>query len=215
MMRLLIINVNVAASTMEGCQAIAVRLEAIAPGLIIEHAHWSDGEAAPNAVLTGPDAIILGPNETPFPAYPETFQGFLGWVRGHRGPLLGICGGHQVLALAHGAEVGPVHDVPPATSSYQGMPRISGDTDVHVVDPEHPIMRGLPDTISVSARHVDQVRSVPDDFRLLATGTPCAVQAITHQRRPQLGLQFHPERPTTTDHGDVLLRNWIESLRST
>jgi len=206
-MRVLIVNVNLDPETLEGCEAIGARLAALAPEVEIRHAHWTD---APETVARWvPDRVVLGPNEAPFPAYPGAFGAFLAWLRGFDGALLGICGGHQVLALAHGASVVPVFDVPPATDSYEGMPKVSGAVEVGVCAADHPAFEGLPATLLVAASHVDQVDQVPAGFRAVATGDPCAIQAIAHEERPQLGVQFHPERPTDGGHGDILLRNWL------
>ncbi|MDP6945719.1 MAG: gamma-glutamyl-gamma-aminobutyrate hydrolase family protein [Myxococcota bacterium] len=214
-MRLLIVNVNLEASTVAGCEAIAARLEELAPHAQIRHAHWADGHAERAAAAWSPRAVVLGPNGTPFPAYPETFDAFLRWLRTYQGALFGICGGHQVLALAHGGTVGPVFDVPPATETYEGLPGISGTCRVHITSPGHAALAGLPETITVAASHVDQVQVAPAGFRVIATGDPCPIQAMAHTSRPLLGVQFHPEKPTETDHGTTLLRSWLESLSST
>jgi GMP synthase (glutamine-hydrolysing) len=211
--RLLVVDVNVTSGGSTGCHAIGERLLALAPDADVVHAHWRVYEPTAGFGAWAPDAIVLGPNGTPFPAYPPTFKGFLRWVRGHSGPLLGICGGHQVLALAHGAEVAPVHDVQPATTSYDGMAKQTGPARMTVEDPGHPLLHGLPAEFSLTASHVDEVKALPPMFDRLARGEPCHIQIMGHPTRPQFGIQCHPERPAGGDCGAALLRNWLGLVR--
>lgn len=206
-----IVNINVSPRTLDGCRAIAKALKELEPGLRVITVHYKD-------VLAGalkskrPRAVVLGPNDTPFPAYPPEFDGFLAWVRARRGPTLGICGGHQALAMAHGSPVGPVFAVPGATESYAGMPKISGEVTVRLLGELDRLFAGLPDEIAVASSHVDEVKEVPPGFRLLALGDPCHIQAIRADRRPMVGFQFHPERATSGQAGRKILSNWLKHL---
>ncbi|MCB9729090.1 MAG: gamma-glutamyl-gamma-aminobutyrate hydrolase family protein [Deltaproteobacteria bacterium] len=208
---LVIVNINVSPRALEGCRAIAETLAELAPGLRIHIVHWREVLAGAVRRLR-PVAVVLGPNDTPFPAYPPEFDALLAWVRARRGPTLGICGGHQALALAHGAPVGPVHAVPAATESYAGMPKVQGEVTIRLLGEQDPLFAGLPDEIQVAASHVDEVKEVPPDFRLLALGDPCNIQWIRADRRPMVGLQFHPERPATGGAGRTILANWLRQL---
>lgn len=202
--RLLIVNINLSPRTLEGCRAIAAELDAIAAeqGLKLDTsiAHWRSIDAS-TVKKRRPGAVVLGPNETPFPAYPAEFDAFLGWVRRRRGPTLGICGGHQALALAHGAPIGPVHAVPAARESYAGMPKVSGPTGVRLLGEWDPLLDDLPLELRLHASHVDEVKDIPEGFRLLAIGDPCHVQMIKADRRPLYGVQCHPERAVEDDGG--------------
>lgn len=206
-----IVNINPSPRTLDGCRAIADTLTELSPGLGTRIVHWQD-------VLAGaldrsrPRAVVLGPNGTPFAAYPPDFDDFLAWVRRRRGPTLGICGGHQALALAHGAPVAPVFSVPAATTSYAGMPKVSGAVAIRVLGEFEPLFAGLPDEVEVAASHVDEVKEVPPGFRLLALGDPCHIQAMRADRRPMIGLQFHPERGEPGSAGRRILSNWLADL---
>jgi len=175
------------------------------------------GTLAQDLAKWGPDGVILGPNETPFPAYPPAFDRFLGWIRARRGPTLGICGGHQALALAHGAPVAPVHAVPAASESYEGMPKVKGPTRIRLMGDVDPLIVGLPQEPWVMASHVDEVKDLPPGFRLLALGDPSRIQILRADRRPMWGVQFHPERPLPPEFveagvrspGQLLLANFL------
>jgi GMP synthase (glutamine-hydrolysing) len=212
---LLVVNLNLDPGETAGCEAIAAALRSLDPSVETAIVPWR--EVGPRLVSRlRPRAVLLGPNGTPFPAYPPEFDRFLGWVRSRRGPTLGICGGHQALALAHGSPVGPVHSVPAATTTYEGMPKESGPRTIRLLGDPDPLLRGLPDEPEVAVSHVDEVKEVPPGFHLLAIGDPCHVQAMRADRRPLVGVQFHPERPPRPGMDDwaglVLLRNWLASI---
>lgn len=215
--RLLIVNINPTARTLDGCRAIARGFGAVAPEVEVVIRHWRG--LTPRIVgKLRPIGVVLGPNGTPFPAYPPAFDGFLGWVRARRGPTLGICGGHQALALAHGAPIGPVFRVPAATESYAGMPKVQGESRVRMLGDPDPLLTGLPEEIVVAASHVDEVKEVPPGFRLLAIGDPCNIQVLRADRRPLWGVQFHPERPAgegdEAGAGARILANFIAICRA-
>ncbi|MCC6622157.1 MAG: gamma-glutamyl-gamma-aminobutyrate hydrolase family protein [Deltaproteobacteria bacterium] len=231
-MNVLIVNINLDPTTLDGCNAIAAALERVATAagtpptsasIETRVRPWrtligTSGALAPDLQKWGPAAVVIGPNETPFPAYPPAFDRFLGWLRARRGPTLGICGGHQALALAHGAPVAPVHKVAAATTSYAGMPRVSGPQRIRLLGDPDPIVVGLPDEVVVMASHVDEVKDVPPGFRVLALGDPSRIQILRADRRPMWGVQFHPERPVPPEAagagpepwGDRILGNFLE-----
>jgi len=199
----LLVNINLDPTMLDGCGAIAAALERVAPPSLapieVRVRPWrtligTSGSLAPDLQRWGPAAVVLGPNETPFPAYPPAFDRFLGWLRARRGPTLGICGGHQALALAHGAPVAPVHKVPAAMTSYAGMPKVTGPQRIRLLGDPDPLVSGLPEEVVVMASHVDEVKDVPPGFRVLALGDPSRIQILRADRRPMWGVQFHPER---------------------
>ena len=229
--RILIVNINLSPATLDGCTAIADALErhvdpAGAWSVETRIRPWRTlldptGTLAADLQKWGPAGVVLGPNGTPFPAYPPAFDRFLAWVRGRRGPTLGICGGHQALALAHGAPVAPVHAVPAATTSYDGMPKVSGPTRIRLMGDVDPLIVGMPEESWVVASHVDEVKDIPPGFRLLALGDPSRIQILRADRRPLWGVQFHPERPLPSElqgtdlrsPGEILLANFVALLR--
>ncbi len=109
-------------------------------------------------------------------------------------PVLGVCLGHQALALAFGGTVvrgDPVHGKTAEVAHdgrtiFRGLesPLVAGRYHSLVVDPD------LPDCLERSA-HFD--------------GT---VMAMRHRELPAEGVQFHPESVLTGD-GKALLRNFL------
>jgi para-aminobenzoate synthetase len=110
-------------------------------------------------------------------------------------PVLGVCLGHQGLALAAGGEVGrapqPMHGrrsrvYHDGSELFEGIPQGFQAVRYHSLSVREPLPRAL----------------VP--IARTASGT---VMAVRHRRLPQWGVQFHPES-VETEHGERLLRNF-------
>ena len=109
-------------------------------------------------------------------------------------PVLGVCLGHQALAVAFGGRVvrgEPVHGKSAAVEHdgrtiFAGLesPLEAGRYHSLVVDP------GLPDCLERSARSGD------------------TVMGVRHRELPAEGVQFHPES-VLTGQGKALLRNFL------
>jgi GMP synthase (glutamine-hydrolysing) len=152
--------------------------------------------------------IILGPNGTPFEAYPEGFQSFLSWVRELRLPVLGICGGHQALALAHGGRLGSVFSPDKPTLSYDGFSKLSGSIDIETLV-ESPLTEGLPPVFQVQASHVEEVKHLPSPFTAIFSHQHSPIQGFSNAARHHYGVQFHPERSASGTPPVRLLQNWL------
>ena len=118
------------------------------------------------------------------------------WTR----PLLGICGGLQLLAQAHGAAIGPIELIPFGLSQLHlatiqnitGVEQEIGFQPVSTLK-RHPLFRHLKEPPNFFQAHYWEVKEVPDGFDVLAASDHCAIQAIGHRERPLFGTQFHPE----------------------
>lgn len=206
-----IVNVNLNPETLVGCRGIASAIASLAPDLDLQIVPW---RRFPDLAMASGTLVILGPNETPFAAYPAAFTHFLQWVRALEGPLLGICGGHQVLGLAYGAEVGPVADIPPPRVSYDGLPATRGLVDLAACLPASPLLLGMGEQFLLDASHVEELKSVPGGFDLVATHPNSAVQLIAHRDKQVVGIQCHPERAWAQTQGRRLLRNFLDWVGS-
>lgn len=116
-------------------------------------------------------------------------------------PLLGICFGLQLVGCAFGSKV------------VKNGPMIREYVDTQVVAPD-PLFSGLPSTIRVFESHEEVVDPLPRDFLLLAKSPSSPIAAVRHSTLPIRGLQFHPERSSTSaPHGDRVVANFVAGLR--
>ena len=113
-----------------------------------------------------------------------------------RVPLLGICLGHQAIALQAGGRVErapePVH----------------GKASLLDHDAKGPL-RGLESPLTIGRYHSLCTRGLPPRFRIHAEIDGMAM-AISDPQAKQTGLQFHPESILTL-RGDAILRNVLEA----
>jgi GMP synthase (glutamine-hydrolysing) len=172
-------------------------------------------------VETQPAFIVLGPQGTPWCRYTgETgiaLQNFL-WMLPSVAeelniPILGICGGHQALALAFGGKVGPIRadedDCMPYTHDRQG-----GVVALNLKAPD-PIFSGIEGSLRILESHYDEVKVLPPGFVLLASEKVSRNQIIRHPTRPVYGVQGHPERfYSGRPDGGVLIRNFLTIART-
>nr|WSX49120.1 aminodeoxychorismate synthase component I [Streptomyces sp. NBC_00974] len=150
------------------------------------------------AMLAEFDNVVLSPG----PGHPGRSADF-GICREviERGdlPTLGICLGHQGLALAHG---GTVSRAPEPRHGRTSTVRHTGAG----------LFRGLPASFDVVRYHSLVVTDLPQDMEAVAWTQDGILMGHRHRSRPQWGVQFHPES-ILTQYGHELLLNFRELTR--
>ena len=114
-------------------------------------------------------------------------------------PVLGICAGMQFMSQHFGSALGPA-DVP---EFVEVRLKVSDHSD---------LFAGLPDDFIVWGSHNDEVKAVPEGFRLTASSPSCKVEGIACIDRPLYGVQFHPE-VENTEHGAEIFQNFLEIIK--
>lgn len=186
-----------------------------------------------------PDAIALSGTLRDFDYYkPAILADFSSFIRATQTPVLGICGGHQLIGLSFGARVVTLD------SQEQQARRDNRVTEyqyrlVRIVDPADPIFTGMENPKSgvwqdytkegrilrVWQNHGLQLDSVPEGFRLLATSYLCKNQMMVKHSDGQLiySVQFHLEKsfedwrqnrtrwehPNESRDGRILFENFL------
>ena len=142
-----------------------------------------------------PDRIVISPG----PCAPDRAGISVEVVRrlGQRIPILGVCLGHQAIAAAYGARIGP-SPVP-----------MHGKTSA-VYHDGRTIFAGVKNPLTVGRYHslvVDPL-SLPDCLEVTARTEDGVVMGVRHRLFPVEGVQFHPES-ILTESGDEILRNFL------
>ncbi len=119
-------------------------------------------------------------------------------------PILGVCLGHQGIAMSYGGDVVRAPEIVHGKESQ--VRQIPG---VKCASPD--ILRGLPDNFSVMRYHsllVDR-DSLPECLKVTSeTYDDGLIMSVQHVTRPLYGVQFHPES-VGTNFGKHILRNFL------
>jgi para-aminobenzoate synthetase component II len=143
----------------------------------------------------GVDGVLLSPG----PGRPEDAGVCVDLVRvvGDRLPVLGVCLGHQAIAVAFGGTV-------------ERAPELLHDKTSQVQHDGAGVLSGLPDPFIATRYHSLAVAedSIPPELEVTARTAGGVVMALRHRDLPLEGVQFHPES-VLTEGGHQLLANWL------
>lgn len=143
-----------------------------------------------------PSVIGVILSGSPFSVYDEkAFKIDIEKIRG-RYPILGICYGAQLMAMAGGGKVEPADS------------REFGRAILSQVDEANPLLHGIEPGSQVWMSHGDTITSLPEGFEIIASTEKVPVAAYQVKGEKRWGVQFHPEVFHSTD-GLTLLRNFV------
>jgi GMP synthase-like glutamine amidotransferase len=200
--------------------------------------HLSEIEEAARQFM--PDAIVMSGTLTDFDYYnPDHLEKFARFIKRTKIPILAICGAHQLVGMAFGAEVKTLDDLDPAKKRDSRLVEYQYRF-IKIVDTSDPIFEGVANTESgiwqdytveddilrVWQNHGLKVKGVPEGFKLLATSYLCKNQMMVKNSQGQMiyAVQFHLEKsfedwsknPTRWEHhnesrdGRILFENFLK-----
>ena len=158
----------------------------------------NDAVRVDDVVRMAPSRIVISPG----PGRPETAGISVDVLRRFAGqvPVLGVCLGHQALAVAFGGRV------------ERAAQPMHGKTSVVAHEGTH-LFAGLSESLEVGRYHslVIPPDHLPASFvRAAWVAGDGTIMGIRHERWPVFGVQFHPES-VLTPAGHHILRNFLES----
>jgi anthranilate synthase/aminodeoxychorismate synthase-like glutamine amidotransferase len=159
-------------------------------------------EVCRNDTLTAADALARRPSHlliSPGPGRPEDGGVTLSLIEAALGrlPILGVCLGHQALAVACGGRVVAAKALMHGKSSL-------------VTHDGQGLFVGLPQPVQVGRYHSLAVEesSLPVSLEVTARSPDGEIMGIRHRAVAAFGVQFHPESVLCPD-GPALMRNFL------
>lgn len=142
------------------------------------------------------DKIVLSPG----PGLPEEAGKTMDVIKTYASikPILGVCLGHQAIALAYGA-------------SLTNLPTVChGLSTIGLNLGNDPIFKGLPVKVAMGRYHswVVTRESVCPPLEITSLSDDGLVMGIRHKHLKLHGIQFHPESILTPE-GKTIVNNWL------
>jgi anthranilate synthase component 2 len=150
-----------------------------------------DGEGV---LKLNPDRVVISPG----PGTPENAGNCIEIIKTVSGkiPLMGVCLGHQAIAVAFGGVVSNASELCHGKYSF-------------ATHDGKGIFEGLPVPMQVARYHSLSIvpSSLPECLEAVAM-VDNEIMAVRHKTMPVIGLQFHPESINTPD-GLKLIENFV------
>lgn len=159
----------------------------------LEHLHFTEvtpeklADIDPALIVLSPKSENIGRSEV------QEILKAIETVTDHGVPVVGICLGHQVLAMAHGGDLAQKYDEGP--DGEEILLNEFGDFMIRIVK-DDPIFAGLPRAplFCASESHNSMVHNAFEGATLLASTEICDTQIYRYPDKPWYTFQAHIER---------------------
>jgi para-aminobenzoate synthetase component 2 len=113
-------------------------------------------------------------------------------------PLLGVCLGHQAIAVAYGATVSRAPEL------------LHGKTS-SVTHKNKSVLTDIPSPFTATRYHslAIETETLPNELEITGQTDSGVIMAVQHKSLPICGVQFHPES-VLTEHGYQMIGNWLQ-----
>jgi len=157
-----------------------------------------------NPLERKPVAIINSGNNADYPDLPMfEYNGEFEIIRESDIPILGICAGHQLSAMAYGYTYA-------RSMGWQDISALEEPSKLTkiTIDVPDPIFDGIPDEFTAPEIHGWAVAHLPDSYETIASST--YIQAIKRTDKFLYGEQFHAEIIASYNQAVPYLENFLE-----
>ncbi len=146
-----------------------------------------------------PERIVISPG----PGKPEDAGLSIGLVKEfwQEKPMLGICLGHQAIAVAFGGKVDRTNEI------------VHGKTS-SIIQTGSAIFSDIPKIFKATRYHslVALKKFFPSELKITAKTDSGLIMALEHRDYPIYGVQFHPES-IVTEYGMLMVKNFLKIKR--
>lgn len=118
------------------------------------------------------------------------------FIKAGKIPTLGICFGHQLLGILHGAKI------------FRGI-EVRTRISITVVK-EDVLFDDLTPKTEMNEDHTEGI-TLPPEFIHLATSSTYTIEGMRHPSLPLWGVQFHPE--VSGDTGKKIIGNFLNAIK--
>lgn len=144
-----------------------------------------------------PEALIISPG----PGRPED-AGILMLLIAHfvgKIPILGVCLGHQALAMHFGAKL------------VNAKKPMHGKTS-EIIHEQHFMFNLIASPCSMMRYHSLIIEKLPEELTCTSITSDNEIMSFAHQTEPIWGLQFHPES-ILSSNGPQIIKNWLSHFQ--
>lgn len=143
------------------------------------------------------DRFVISPG----PGIPSDFPNLQKFVKKFYSTkdILGVCLGHEAIALAFGGEIHHIGKV------FHGFTKRS-----KLVDKENYIFENVPDNFDAGCYHSWALKeeAFPKELKITGVAEDGIIMALQHKKYNVVGFQYHPES-IMTKHGKQMVKNWL------
>ena len=147
------------------------------------------------------DGVVIGGGPWSLPSDYDKLSNLASILTDLSIPILGVCLGHQLIAMRFGGKIGPAK-----TPEF-------GKVVITIQDPKSPLIRNMDTTFIAWTSHNDEVQILPKDFKIIGSSEHCITQIVENSAKKIWGIQFHAE-VSHTPKGDIIYQNFTDIVRT-
>jgi len=151
-------------------------------------------------IIENYNSFIISPGPGIPPDFPKLQQYVLKFYQTKA--ILGICLGHEAIALAFGGEILSSGKV------FHGFSKKTNITDL-----DNPIFNNVSNQYKAGCYHswILKESTFPKELKITAMAEDGVIMAISHKKYNVVGFQFHPESIMTPE-GKKMIKNWLSII---